>query len=125
MAVTEIIPPIDGEADAFGEWPAAWEFARLARASLDFETVTANRTVTTADHLLIVDATAGAITITLPAASTMAGRVVRVKAKSVSGGNITIDANAAETIDGAATLVLSTLYAKTALFCDGSTWWTI
>lgn len=125
MAVTEIIPAIDAASDPFSEWPTSWEFARLARASLDFETITADRTVTTADHLLIADATAAAIAITLPPAATMTGRVVRVKTISVAGGNVTIDADGSETIDGASTLVLSFAYAKTTLFCNGSAWLTL
>jgi hypothetical protein len=123
MALTEIIPAISGEIDKVGNFPAAWEFARQARASRDFQTITADYTATLVDHVLVVSAASAAVTVTLPAVATAAGRVIVVKAKSVAGGNITIDGNASETIDGATTLVLSSLYAKATLFCDGVTWW--
>jgi len=123
---TELIPAIDGEVDSFGDFPAAWEFARLARTSLDFTPITsATYTVLLADHIVLADATSNAITLTMPSAASMIGRVVRVKAISVAGGNITIDGAGAETIDGATTLVLSALNAKTALFSDGVKWLTI
>ncbi len=122
---TELIPPIIGESDHPSDWPAAWDHARVARAGLDFVTVTTTYTAELEDHLIIADATAGAFTITLPPVADAVGYCICFKAKSVAGGNITIDGNASETIDGATTLVLNTLYQKARLFCDGVVWWTL
>lgn len=120
---TELIPSLNGDSDPVSNWPATWEFARLARQSLAFTHVAASYTAAIEDHVLLVSASAGAVTITLPTAASMVNRVFRVKAKSVAGGNITVDAAGAETIDGAATVVLSTLYASVAIISDGTTWW--
>jgi hypothetical protein len=50
--------------------------------------------------LVQADASAGAITVTLPAASTWVGRRLIVKKIDSSGNVLTIDANGTETIDG-------------------------
>ncbi len=84
---------------------------------------TANYTATSSDYLLLVDATAGAVTITLPAASSSSGMVLIVK-KTDSGANaVTVDANGAETIDGVTTVGLTTQYDSVKIQCDGTEWW--
>lgn len=73
--------------------------------------------------LLRVDASAGAITITLPAAATMvAGAQVRVS--RVAGANtITVDPNGAELVNGAATVTVGpTVYDALILECTGTAW---
>ncbi len=75
------------------------------------------------DFILNVTYTAtGAVTsLTLPTAQTVAGRIIVVK--NVGGANsITIDTEAAQTIDGAATAVLSSQYDAINLYCDGTNW---
>lgn len=88
-------------------------------------TKTANYTVTEADRdkLILVDATSGAVTITLLAAAT-AGDGFRVAIKKIdsSGNAVTIDGNGSETIDGNATSTLSTQYDSDNLISDGSNW---
>lgn len=69
----------------------------------------------------LCNAAAGAITVTLPAAAACAGQVVIVK-KTDAVNNVTIDGNAAETIDGAATKVLTAQYEKAWLLSDGTSW---
>ena len=70
-----------------------------------------------------VDATAGAVTLTLTAAATMAdGFWCYVRKADSSVNVVTIDPNAAETINGAATLALSTQYDMRLIVCDGATW---
>lgn len=86
---------------------------------------TANYTVTEADRdkLILVDATSGAVTITLLAAAT-AGDGFRVAIKKVdsSGNAVTIDGNSSETIDGSATSTLSTQYDSENLISNGTNW---
>lgn len=89
----------------------------------------ATKTVTfTADDLgttYICDATAGNITANLPAAATVSGQVFSFVKKDVSANTITIDGNAAETINGAATKVLTAQYDKALIQSDGSNWFII
>lgn len=86
---------------------------------------TAHYTVSTndGDNVLVnVDATGGAVTITLYAAANNTGKIVTVK-KIDSGSNaVTVDGNAAETIDGAATVSLADQYDSVSLVSDGTNW---
>lgn len=80
-------------------------------------------TPTATDQFLEVDATAGAVTIQLDTAATCVNRTLIVFAKSVAGGNITIDGAGAETINGAATKVLTVQYSSSKLLSNGTVWW--
>lgn len=85
-----------------------------------------NYTVLTSDKgaLILVDASAGARTITLPAlADVETGFPVRVKKTDSSANIVTVDGNLAETIDGATTFLLGDQY-DAALFV-ASTEWTV
>jgi len=62
-------------------------------------------------------------THTLPAASTMKGRTMIFK--TLVAGTLTIDANGAETIDGALTATITVQYGVLRLYCDGTTWHTV
>jgi hypothetical protein len=88
-------------------------------------TKTANYTVTEADRdkLILVDATSGAVTITLLASAT-AGDGFRVAIKKIdsSGNAVTIDGNLSETIDGNTASTLSTQYDSENLISNGSNW---
>lgn len=73
-----------------------------------------------------VDSTAGATTLNLPAAAgaLVAGRVYTILKTDASANTVTIDGNAAETIDGAATVVLGGNVGRSRLTitCDGTNW---
>jgi len=89
---------------------------------------TAAYTITTGDatKTIAVDATSGALTITLPAAASATnGFEVTVKKTDSSANAVTIDGNAAETIDGATTLALSNQNDSATLRCDGSNWFVV
>jgi Head domain of trimeric autotransporter adhesin len=94
-------------------------------AAYAIATKTANYTATASDYTIVCNNTSGAITITLPAASTAAGRVYVVKKISAVFNNVTIDANASETIDGVTTRVLSSQYESVMIQCDGTSWYII
>lgn len=92
---------------------------------LDTLAKTTNYTVTDEDHLILCDASAGAITITLPAAVSSSGLVVEVKRVDAStdlAEYVTIDGNASETIDGDAGIFLTLQYESVLLHCDGTGW---
>jgi len=89
-------------------------------------TTTTNSTyaVATTDHIVLADATSGAITVNLPAASTT-GRELVVKKVDSSANAVTIDGNGAETIDGATTQVISVQYDAVKIVSDGTEWWIV
>lgn len=65
----------------------------------------------------------GTFTINLPAAASSTGKIYNIKNKG--SGTVTIDANSAETIDGAATLNLTVQYESYTIICDGTEWFII
>jgi len=84
--------------------------------------------VNTADEVIIgVDNTAAPRTVTLQTADTVVGRILFVKDESGGAGtnNITIGTEASETIDGAATLVISSNFGVARLYSDGTNWFTL
>lgn len=85
-------------------------------------TVTANDTATLDDYLILADATAGAITETLPAGlSSVQTAVLVIKKKDSSANTVTISGGA-NTIDGQSSLVLYTQNASVTLQWNGSGW---
>lgn len=75
------------------------------------------------DVLILVDATAGAVTITLYAVAGNAGKRVTVMKVDSSANTVTIDGNGSETINGATTLTLANQYELAALETNGSAWY--
>ncbi len=100
----------------------AWEKFFLNRTA-----VAADYTTVDEDFYIGVTSTASARTITLLSATVEAGRMIIVKDESGLSGtnNITIATEGSETIDGAATLVISTNYDVARLISDGTNWFTI
>src|SRR6185437_682206 len=74
-------------------------------------TKTANYTALTTDQVILADATAGNIVITLPAASSEGARELFVKKIDSSANTVRIAAAGTDTIDGAASVTLSLQYA--------------
>jgi len=77
------------------------------------------------DNILHVTYTVtGAVTsLTLPTAQVIAGRTIVIKdTGNASVNSITIDTEGSETIDGAATYLISLDYESVSLYCDGTNW---
>ena len=91
--------------------------------SLAITNVSSNTTLDGGDSHVFVDASGGAITITLPAAS--AARQVYIKKTDSSANAVTIDGNGSETIDDSTTRVLSSQYDSVTLVSDASEWWVV
>ena len=89
--------------------------------NLNIRTVTGTTTAAE-DFTILCDATSGAITINLPAASTVTGRIYNVKKIDNSVNTVTIDPNSTETIDGAATNVISTQWTNIQFQSNGTNW---
>ncbi len=91
--------------------------------SVASKTLDANLTLL--ENVILNDATAGDITLTLPLASTASGKIYNIKKTDASANNVIIDGNGAETIDGAATLSTNTQYESFTVVCDGAAWFII
>jgi hypothetical protein len=83
---------------------------------------TANYTATAADYTILTDATAGAITISLPDASSLSGKTYIIKKTDSSANAVTIDPNGSQTIDGAATYTLAAQYKYVTVQAYGGNW---
>jgi len=87
-----------------------------------FRSVTTSGSVVSGDYFLICDATAGAITLTLPPAALVAGRIYVFKRINAGANTVTVDAYASETIDGAATHVLPPQWNSITIISNGTAW---
>jgi hypothetical protein len=88
-------------------------------------TKTAAYTALATDSTLLCDATTAAFTVTLPAAASNSGLTYIIKKIDASVNAVTVDANLAETIDGALTKVLSAQYAFVVIQSNGTNWFVI
>lgn len=83
--------------------------------------VTTNTTLDETHSIVICNNAGTAMTITLPTATTCAGRVYTIK-KGTSTTDITIATSSSQTIDGASSLVLSDQYVTETLISNGTEW---
>ena len=85
----------------------------------------ATDTIQANDHIITADTSSNTITFTLPSA-TVVGQVYQIKdLGNASANNVTINVAGSDTIDGAASLTISTNYANAVLVCTASTKWSI
>lgn len=105
-----------------GEFDANGVFITAGGRRVPVVSKTSAYTVAVADEVITVDATSGAVTITLPALSGNLGRWIIVKKIDASGNAVTLDGNASENIDGATTKVLAAQYAHTTIVAGASEW---
>ncbi len=91
--------------------------------SMHVNTVSKTSAYTAAlDHVILCDASGGAFTVTLPAASGATGRVYHIKKTDSSTNAVTVDGNASETIDGGTTATIAAQFESIMIVCDGSNW---
>jgi len=102
----------------------------LSGVALKIVSKTTNYTATLADHMIAVDATSGAVTITLPAASTacvVSGQCLHLVVKKVdsSANAVTVQRSGADTIDGDTSAVLNSQWTAVSFVADGTSQWLI
>jgi len=90
-----------------------------------YRSVSATGNVQSGDYLLLCDSTAGAVTVTLPPAALVPGRIYVFKRINAGANNVVVDGYASETIDGAATYTLSSQWAGVTVMSNGTAWFII
>lgn len=95
-----------------------------AVSALNTRTLTSNATLASTDHVVLVDATNGAVTVTLPLAAARLSEFC-IKKTDSSANAVTVDGNGGETIDDATTFVLTEQYDAIRIFSDGTEWWVL
>lgn len=88
-------------------------------------TVTANTTLGVGHHIVLVNASGGNRTITLPDATTCGGRQYIVKKIDSSANTVTVTAQTGQTIDGQSSVVLNTQYQFIKIVSNGQNWFKI
>lgn len=96
-----------------------------ARQIYSVVTKTANYTLTDADDVVLVDASAGAITITLQAVATAHKHPFYLKKIDASANAVTLDAAGAELIENALTYSLPTQFKAAIIFPTGTAWYVL
>jgi hypothetical protein len=90
---------------------------------IDVSTIsTTPYTAKTTDLVILANCSSSAITINLPSSSGLSGKLYHIKKIDVSANTITIDANAAELIDGETTQSIDGQYDSMHIVCDGAQW---
>jgi hypothetical protein len=87
-------------------------------------TKTASYVLTDNDHTILADATAGAITQTLPTPVGRDGAEFVIARANDAGGDVTVD-TAAGTINGAAAILLAGQYQSKTFRSDGANWYIV
>ena len=123
--ITNSSPPSSSEALSYGTAQGMYQAWRQS-----IKTVTANYTASTSDGTILVNAAGGAVTITLPGPSGVEAYVYVVKKVDSSSNHVTVSSantatGTAATIDGAATNVLSTQWAKAQYQSDSKNWYVV
>lgn len=87
------------------------------------KTVSAAYVMTRTDHTLLANATAASFTITLlPAGTNKTNQIIAVQKTDTTAYTVTIDGSGSETIDGTATITLSSPYETVYLQAGQSGW---
>lgn len=87
-----------------------------------YRSVTTSGNVVSGDYLVIADATGGAITLSLPPAALVPGRIYAFKRINAGANAVVIDPNGSETIDGNLTHTLTPQWNSLTIMSNGVAW---
>ena len=90
--------------------------------SAQYRTVTTTGNVVSGDYLIVANAAGGAITMTLPPAALVPGRIYVFKRINSGANAVIVDGYASETIDGAATHTLTPQWNALTIMSNGVAW---
>lgn len=124
MAIDADVDNVEDLANAAGVAAAAAQATAATKLPLNLAVlaVAANQVLGAGHHVVLVDASGAARTITLPDAAGNTGRVYHVKKTDASSNAVIIDGDGADTIDGAATHSITTQYESRTVVSDGANW---
>lgn len=88
------------------------------------ETITAAKTTDGSEDIVLVDASGGAVTVTLGTPD-FEGESVFIKKTDSSANAVTVATEGSETIDGASTQSLASQYDKIKVVSDGTDWFIV
>jgi hypothetical protein len=92
--------------------------------SFNTATKTSSYTVSSSDTVVFADATSASVTVTLPAASGLAGYRFYIKRIDASSSNtVTIARSGSDTIDGMTSFTLDQQYTAIGVVSNGSLWY--
>jgi hypothetical protein len=84
------------------------------------QTVSSTGTISLASGLqILADASGGSITLTLPSAGSVEGKMLKIKRSEGSANTVTIDTSAG-TIDGESSIILESAFAGVSIISDGT-----
>jgi hypothetical protein len=98
---------------------------KAERLRLNAATATADYQASSCDEVVLADATAASLTVTLPYAADCRACVLTVKKTDAGANAVTVAAKSGETVDGSASVTLAAQYDAVRLYCDGAAWWKI
>lgn len=84
--------------------------------------VSANFTAASTSTVILADATGGSLTVTLPTAVGITGRVYRVKRTNSGANTVTVATTSSQTIDGDLTQIMTVQYTSIDVISDGANW---
>jgi hypothetical protein len=87
-----------------------------------YDTINVSSAETAFADLVLADASGGGFTLTLPEAGFWNDRVLRIKKTDATGNTVTVATAGSETIDGAASVAISTQYHCRQFMSDGLNW---
>lgn len=93
--------------------------------ALKITSTDSNLTLGIDDCVILCNAGSNSITISLPDASGISGRIYTIKKIDSSTNNVTISAYGSQTIDGSNSYVLNSQYKYVTIISDGSNWYII
>ncbi|MCH8748169.1 hypothetical protein IH781_00305 [Patescibacteria group bacterium] len=94
----------------------------IAATGLEVDTYTADQTLTTANQIVLVDATSGNVTITLTAVSDLTGEEFDVSKIDSSGNTVTVAAAGSDEINGSSEVVISSQYESVTFYTSPTAW---
>lgn len=86
-------------------------------------TITGNYAALLTDYMILANASAGPITITLPSAATTPGQTYEVKKIDSTSNTVTINTTSSQTIDGQLTQTIGYQNTEVNFTSDGLQWW--